>query len=116
VAMAALRLLDVPKDLPDAPPPREDEPVDFADLAIADLGSPAPLLPEPGIPEHRGVLELWGPKVPNFSGKTMRTVLEESAALGLPLELVGSGIVRGQAPSAGSILPHGERVRVQFVR
>lgn len=116
VAAAALRLLDVPKDLPDVPPPREDEPVDFADLAIADLGSPAPLLPEPGTPEPRGVLELWGPKVPNFSGKTMRRVLEESAALGLPLELVGSGIVRGQAPPAGSILPHGERVRVQFAR
>jgi cell division protein FtsI (penicillin-binding protein 3) len=116
VATAALRLLDVPKDLPDAPPPREDEPVGFADLAIADLGSPAALLPEPGIPASGGVFELWGPKVPDFSGKTMRTVLEESAALGLPVEVAGSGIVRGQAPPAGSILPHGERVRLQFAR
>ena len=116
VAMAALRLLDVPKDLPDAPPPREDEPVDFADLAIADLGSPASLLSEPGVPERTAALELWGPKVPDFSGKTMRAVLEESAALGVPVELAGSGIVRGQAPPAGSILPNGERVRLQFRR
>jgi cell division protein FtsI (penicillin-binding protein 3) len=116
VATAALRLLDVPKDLPDTPPPREDEPVGLADLAIADLGSPAAFLPAPGIPASGGAFELWGPKVPDFSGKTMRTVLAESAALGLPVEVAGSGIVRGQAPPAGSILPHGERVRLQFAR
>jgi cell division protein FtsI (penicillin-binding protein 3) len=116
VATAALRLLDVPKDLPDSPPLREDEPVELADLAIAGLGSPVALLPEPGIPERKGVLELWGPKVPDYMGKTMRAVLEESSALGLPIELVGSGIVRAQAPPAGSILPYGERVRIQFAR
>jgi hypothetical protein len=46
----------------------------------------------------------------------MRAALEESATLGVPVELAGSGIVRGQAPPAGSILPHGERVRLQFRR
>ncbi len=116
VATAALRLQDVPKDLPDAPPLREDEPVDVSDLAIADLGSPAALLPEPGIPGHKGKLELWGPEVPDFSGKTMRAVLEESASLGLPIELIGSGSVRAQAPPPGSVLPQGGRVRIQFAR
>jgi cell division protein FtsI (penicillin-binding protein 3) len=116
VASTALRLMDVPKDLPDTPPPREDAPVEFNDLAIADLGSPAPLLPEPGIPARNGVLDLWGPRVPDFYGKTMRAVLEESSGLGLPVELAGSGIVRAQAPSAGGILAQGERVRIQLAR
>ncbi|MFB3776353.1 MAG: penicillin-binding protein [Bryobacteraceae bacterium] len=116
VAAAALRLLDVPKDLPDTPPPREDEPVDFADLAVADLGSPAATLPEPGIPKRVGASDLWGPKVPDFSGKTMRAVLEESAAKGLPVELVGSGVAQAQAPPPGAILALGQRVRVLFAR
>jgi cell division protein FtsI (penicillin-binding protein 3) len=116
VAMAAARLLDVPKDLPDSPPPREDEPAGFADLAIADLGSPAAQLPEPGIPERAGPMDLWGPTVPNFSGKTVRAVLEESTAMGLPVELMGSGIVRAQQPPPGSVLPRGGRVHVRFSR
>jgi cell division protein FtsI (penicillin-binding protein 3) len=116
VATAALRLLEVPKDLPDAPPPREVKPAQFADLAIADLGSPILALSRPGIPDRGAPLELWGPTVPNFSGKTMRSVLEESAALGLPVELTGSGIARSQAPPAGNILPRGEPVRIQFAR
>jgi len=116
VATAALRLADVPKDLPDVPPIREDEPVDFDDLAIADLGSPAPSLPELGAPVLSASMEVWGPTVPNFHGKTMRAVLEEASARGLPVETVGHGMVRAQAPPAGSVLRKGERVRVQFAR
>ena len=74
------------------------------------------MLPEPGIPERTGALDLWGPKVPDFSGKSMRVVLQESAEIGLPVELVGSGVVRAQAPAPGSILPHGQRVRIRFSR
>lgn len=116
VATAALRLLNVQRDLPDAPPSREDEPVELDDLAIADLGSPAPMLPEPGIPDAHERVELWGPKVPDFYGKTMRTVIEECSAYGLPVELIGSGVARAQAPLAGSILPRGGRVKIQFAR
>jgi cell division protein FtsI (penicillin-binding protein 3) len=116
VATAALRLLDVPRDLPDTPPTREEEPVDVTDLAIADLGSPSPSLPNTGTPVSSNPAELWGPTVPDFYGKTMRAALEESAANGVPVELAGSGLVRAQSPAAGSILPRGERVRLQFAR
>ena len=116
VATAALRLRNVPRDLPDNPPPREDAPADMVDLAIADLGSPAALLPAPGTPEREGSRDLWGPRVPDFYGKTMRAVLEETTQLGLPVELAGSGVVRAQAPTAGSILPNGGRVRIVFAR
>ena len=43
-------------------------------------------------------------------------VREMLSELGVPVELAGSGIVRAQAPPAGSVLPNGQRVRVQFAR
>jgi cell division protein FtsI (penicillin-binding protein 3) len=116
VATAALRLRDVPQDLPEFPPPREDSPADVTDLAIADLGSPAPLLPAPGAPAHTSSTELWGPKVPDFYGKTMRAALETSAQMGVPVDVSGSGLVRAQAPAPGSVLPNGERVRLRLAR
>jgi cell division protein FtsI (penicillin-binding protein 3) len=116
VTATALRLLNVPKDLPEAPPPRKDTQVELTDLAIADLGSPATQLPEPGVPRRGEPLVVWGPKVPDFYGKTLQTVMQESARLGVPVDVIGSGIVRAQAPAAGGILSHGERIRVQFAR
>ncbi|MGA3204994.1 MAG: PASTA domain-containing protein, partial [Bryobacteraceae bacterium] len=59
---------------------------------------------------------LVGPKVPNFRGMTLRAVLEESAARGVQIEVLGNGLVRKQEPPAGSILAPGSRVRVQFTR
>jgi hypothetical protein len=46
----------------------------------------------------------------------MRDVIQESAALGIPVEFAGSGIARAQIPAPGAILPLGERVRIQFGR
>ncbi|HYZ86796.1 MAG TPA: PASTA domain-containing protein, partial [Bryobacteraceae bacterium] len=56
------------------------------------------------------------PKVPDFRGKNLRTVLESSAALGLPVEVVGHGVARRQQPDPGTPLSPGERIRVEFVR
>jgi cell division protein FtsI (penicillin-binding protein 3) len=118
VATEALRVLDVPKDLPEtsleaSPQPEETSPDDTYDLAIADLGSSEPNVME----ELAGQAAAEsGPKVPNFRGKTMRAVAEEATAMRLPVLLNGSGIARGQAPPAGSVLHDGERVRVIFAR
>jgi cell division protein FtsI (penicillin-binding protein 3) len=115
VATEALRVLDVPKDLPDAAPEKEEtaHADDSNDLAIADLGSP-----EPNVMEELAAQNApeTGPKVPNFQGKTMRAVVAEAAALGLPLSMGGSGIARAQFPPAGSPLREGDRVRVRFAR
>ncbi|MCC7175122.1 MAG: transpeptidase family protein [Bryobacterales bacterium] len=116
VASAALRLRNVPRDLPDNPPPRESAPVELADLAIPALESLEELLPEPATPERDGPRSVWGPRVPDFYGKTMRAVLEETARLGFPVEVSGSGVVRAQAPTPGSILPHNGRIRIVFAR
>jgi cell division protein FtsI (penicillin-binding protein 3) len=127
VAGAALRFLDIPKDRMD------DTDVDDAsnvesDLAVADLAEPPELegaeiglastvapAPVQG-PELPPVMVPTGPKVPNFQGKTKRAVLAESTALGVRVELAGTGIARAQDPPAGVVLRPGERVRVQFAR
>jgi len=74
------------------------------EMAIA-LG---PALPPEMIPA--------GPKVPNFRGKTKREVMAESTALGVRVEIAGTGIARQQEPQPGSVLRPGERVKVRFAR
>src|SRR3984885_3291782 len=140
LAAAGLRVMDVPKDLPEMVPSDGADPADENDVAIADLGSsiPPPLvqagdavaaddrpvasansasdqrtfLAQGGSPQR----DLDGPRVPNFQGKTVRNVIEQAAALGIPMEFSGSGIARAQVPEPGAILPVGRRVRVQFGR
>ncbi len=141
VAMTALRMLDVPKDLPDSTPPSHDV-GDVNDLSIPDLGSKSggsravssvtlppvqadssataggSMVSSDANLDRRPFLSsaLVGPKVPNFQGMTLRAVLEESAARGVQIEVLGNGLARNQEPPAGSILPPGARVRVQFTR
>src|SRR5262249_14800192 len=116
VATEALRVLDVPKDLPDQPVvqvARND--ADDNDLAIADLGSgEQPLLDEES--ETPSDTPLTGPKVPDFKGMNMRTVFAEAAARGLTVLADGSGVARSQTPPPGAALRPGERIRVQFAR
>jgi cell division protein FtsI (penicillin-binding protein 3) len=125
VASAALRLLDVPQDLPELPPPVTDGPGALDDRPIAELAGPPPpelsapierLQTEPLRLEGGSAVAVWGPRVPDFRGKTVRDVLEESAALGLPVELAGSGLARTQYPPAGTILLRGQKIVVQFSR
>jgi cell division protein FtsI (penicillin-binding protein 3) len=153
VAMTALRMLDVPKDLPESLlPSRAPVGDDVNDLSIADLGvgldgSPSLNAQEADSVRSRSVSSvtlppvqagssvsaeesteasldrrpfltsaLVGPKVPNFRGMTLRAVLEESAATGVQIEVLGNGLARNQQPPAGSILAPGARVRVQFTR
>jgi cell division protein FtsI (penicillin-binding protein 3) len=141
VAAAALRMLDVPKDLPEMLPSQDDDQADENDVAIADLGSsiPPPLVQaeDAVAADDRPVAsadsasdqrlflkgektsptrDVAGPRVPNFRGKTLRDVIEESAALGIPVEFKGGGIAQAQVPEAGEVLPVGQSVRVQFGR
>ena len=126
VAAAALRLMDVPKDLPEMLPSPERDQADENDVAIAGLGSsiPPPLVQASASDQRTFLAEaktnpardLAGPRVPNFRGKTLRDVIEESSALGIPVEFKGGGIAQTQVPEAGAVLPLGQSVRVQFGR
>jgi len=119
VAQEALRLMNVPKDLPESPAD-DRTPVETNDLAVADLGSP----PEE---ETATVAELGDPPaaqpapgyasaavIPDFQGKPLPAVLRQALAAGLQIEPVGSGVARAQFPEPGAPLLPGARVRVVF--
>lgn len=125
VATEALRVMDVAKDIPeDTPVPtmvaKKKEADD--DLAIADLGDGPNILDdaEEDTPVDAAAAAAdnkpQGPKVPNFRGMTLRAVLAEAAAKGLPVAPDGSGVARVQFPAPGAVLQEGERIRVQFKR
>jgi cell division protein FtsI (penicillin-binding protein 3) len=140
VAAAGLRIRDVPKDLPEMLPSPGGDQADEDDVAIAGLGSspiPPPLVAandasaavdRPATPagttlDQRAFLaqssredEGTGPRTPNFLGRSVREAIEESAALGVPMEFKGSGIARVQIPEPGAVLPPGRPVLVQFGR
>jgi cell division protein FtsI (penicillin-binding protein 3) len=72
------------------------------------------------VPEQqRGTVVLdvaGGVLVPDFHGKSLRTALEEAESAGLELEVSGSGVGQTQSPIAGSRIPPGGHVSVQFGR
>jgi cell division protein FtsI (penicillin-binding protein 3) len=73
--------------------------------------------PEPKLPATGTVVldvEQGGIEVPSFSGKTVRKALEAAQDAGLELEVVGSGVARQQTPAAGTRVPQGSSVTVQF--
>jgi cell division protein FtsI (penicillin-binding protein 3) len=121
VTTEALRLLDVPKDLPEqeATPlvlvaDTTDNADDLADTSLAD--------DQPNIlddPEDDAAASNDQPnavRVPDFRGMTMRAVLAAAASKGMTVLPDGSGVARLQSPPAGSILHEGERIRVRFAR
>lgn len=148
----ALRMLDVPKDIPEelvaAKKPAKEQPGEFAgDLAIADLGEPSIMeeedpavkqllaeqmkpAPDPDeIPPPKAGADAGantaanviaakpaGPTVPDFRGKSMRSVVEESAASGIDVMIEGSGVARAQVPLPGSPLRQGQQIRIVFTR
>jgi cell division protein FtsI (penicillin-binding protein 3) len=132
IATEALLLLDVPKDLPETPRDVDREPVAADDVAIAEMSKPPedlpaapepvlraaapPLFPPPVLPAApvAAPAAAPGPQVPSFAGKTLRAVLEEALARGVPVDVVGTGIARAQTPPGGSPLTPGLRVRVEF--
>jgi hypothetical protein len=152
VATAALRMLDVPKDLPDrdlsnkvlpdsllrsadSPASRSvssvtQPPVQVGASVSPASGGDAPRLSAnlriPGGLQDGSSLDrrpfsdrpqtFAGVKVPDFRGMTLRAVLEESAAQGLPVEVAGDGIARSQDPPPGSKLAPNGQVLVQFGR
>lgn len=170
VATAALRMFDVPKDIPETESARvkATNSDDENDLAIAGLGAAPTELAEAQVweaaqapsrsesahvalgarqqavssvtlPPVQGGLATAsdkgaavepsldrrpflsarsgaGPRVPDFHGMTLRSVLEESAAAGIPVEVRGDGMARAQDPPPGAPLPPGARIRVVFTR
>ncbi len=128
VAAEALRVLEVPKDVPDESPLPTLVAADVSDLSDANLSAqniledgdedavPAQAFVGPRPDNKPAPPKAVLPTVPNFVGKTMRVVLAEAAAKGVAVAPNGSGIARAQKPPAGAVLHEGERISVQFSR
>jgi cell division protein FtsI (penicillin-binding protein 3) len=54
--------------------------------------------------------------VPSFVGQGVRHVIEQAENSGLTVEVVGNGLAREQAPTAGTMVPAGTEVVVRFTR
>lgn len=109
VAQNALRILGVQRDVPDTEPAAVPEPVvgedaeeeeEEREMSVAQI--------DPNL--------VAGPKAPNFKGMTLRAVLQQSAAAGLRVDAVGSGIAKRQEPPPGAVLDVTRRIRVVFSR
>jgi membrane peptidoglycan carboxypeptidase len=74
-----------------------------------------PFLKEPGENKEPQVVA-QGPRVPDFRGKTLRDVLQESSAAGVPVEPSGEGLAVSQDPAPGASLSPRSPVRVSFRR
>ena len=123
IAETALRVMQVPKDDPDndihslPALPRElsEEPEEQL-KNLASKQKEEKTKPEAAPESPAAPILLSGPRVPDFRGKALVAVMRESAALGLPVEIVGTGVARDQSPSPGGILPVGGRIHIQFAR
>ncbi len=119
VAAAALRMLQVPMDMPETSLP-EPEPQSIAATparieTLAQAARPV----DAGVPAPAPVASplLAGPTVPDFRGMPLVAVLRRSSALGVDVEVVGSsGKAMRQSPPPGNVLPAGTRIRVEFTR
>jgi len=110
---AALRILNIPKDLPDEPISvsipeaaesdasfslgTEEKPVEITENVDSEI-------------THASLI------TPNFIGMTLRTVLEQATNKGFRIDPSGSGIVRGQSPAAGEPVAYGQRIKVRLGR
>lgn len=131
IATAALRLLEVRRDVPEEVEALEekqlaeqakknrDHPVrDLDDNAFADLEFPPDSGADASDSSSASYVEVaaGGIKAPNFTGKTVQGVLEQAARDGLQVDLFGDGLARAQEPAPGASLAPGEHVRVRFAR
>ncbi len=67
---------------------------------------------------HGSVIVASGARVavPSFTGEPVRKVIEQAGGVGLGVQILGTGIARGQAPAAGTMVPAGTEVVVRFGR
>lgn len=114
VAATALRVLQVPKDEPEKdlvkPQPKVLEVDELPENRVAKLAPETKEKPQ----REMATGLLIGPTVPDFRGKAVLAVLRESASLGLQVQTKGRGVAKAQVPPAGTVLPAGALIQVEF--
>lgn len=114
---AALRILNIPKDLPDDP---SKDPVKDStkDLAVSDASFPILTEEKPVEDSENSANEVTKASLvtPNFSGMTLRAVLELASEKGFRIDPSGSGLVREQSPAAGAPVAYGQKIKLRLGR
>jgi cell division protein FtsI/penicillin-binding protein 2 len=134
IAEQLLPYLDVPRDVPLSPQLIQaayrtksytddsslDDlpPIDFSAHPEESEEATTPEVAKAGLAKSPEVLmatdEGGGIVVPDFSGKTMREVIDGCVRLGLDPVLVGSRVALEQTPAAGAKVRRGTKITVQF--
>jgi cell division protein FtsI (penicillin-binding protein 3) len=99
-----------------AAPPAEMPPPKPADETVQPTQVPAS---PPHPPDVHGSVIVNASKrvaVPSLVGQSVRDVIEKAGSAGLGVQVLGSGIAREQAPSAGTMVPAGTEIVVRFTR
>ena len=123
VAESAMRIIGVPRDLPDEVPTieaRRPSPNEANDLSLASLSDPPTAEDwQEGLDGGEGAISepgpfYSGPRAPKLTGMTELQVVQLSAEKGWLVEVTGHGLAVDQYPEPGAPLPPGERIRVKF--
>ncbi|RRA50133.1 PASTA domain-containing protein [Acidipila sp. EB88] len=70
-------------------------------------------------PDAHGTVRVAGGHtvaVPDLVGSTVRGATEKAGAIGLGVQVIGSGLARAQAPAPGTKVPDGTEIVVRFTR
>jgi cell division protein FtsI (penicillin-binding protein 3) len=117
IAAAAMRVRQVRRDIPDAPLLAQANDAGLNDAAAAPDSTSfeaRQMRIDPAASIAEDALNDIGPLVPDFRGKSMTSVVSQSVAMGLRIDVRGNGLVRRQIPAPGSVLTAGETIRLTF--
>jgi cell division protein FtsI (penicillin-binding protein 3) len=114
VTASALRILNIPKDLPDEP----TKFVKTSDVIEADVSDALLTEEKPVENSENSATEVTTNTLvtPNLMGMTLRAVLEETSKKGFRIDPSGSGLVREQLPAPGQPIAYGQKIRLRFAR
>lgn len=114
VTEAALRVLNIPKDLPDDvtyAPPAEPQLTSDAAFALLTEEKPVEEVENSSADTVKATLV-----TPNFLGLTLRQVLEQASEKGFRIDPSGSGLVRQQIPAPGEPVAYGQKIKLRLGR
>ncbi len=113
VTNSALRILNIPKDLPDDP---ESEPL--LATSVKDAAFPLLSVEKPVEEVENSNVEVTKASLvtPDYMGMTLRGVLEAASKNGFRIDPSGSGLVRSQLPAPGEPVAYGQKIKLRFGR
>lgn len=113
VTEAALRVLNIPRDLPDTlVTSSQSNPQVTPDAAFPLLNEENPVEEVENSSSNISTTLI----TPNFLGLTLRQVLEQAGPKGFRIDPAGAGLVRQQSPAPGEPIAYGQRIKLRLGR